>query len=81
MRLLSRPGLIRTGLVAFLAADLLGLVAFVYDQLFTVESPYLWVLSSVLVVTALPLLVRLADYLATPPERGRIVPTMGEKIP
>ena len=81
MRPSPRPRLHRIALIAFLALDLLGLVALVYDQLFSVEAPYLWVVSAVLVLAALPLLVRLADYVLAPPEDGDIVPTAGGKIP
>ncbi len=71
----------RVALIAFLALDLLGLVALVYDQLFSVESPYLWVVSAVLVLASLPLLVRLADYVLAPPDDSDIIPTTGGKIP
>lgn len=81
MRPSHRSQLRRSALIAFLALDLLGLVALLYDQLFRVETPYLWVVSAVLVLAALPLLVRLADYLLTPPEDSDIIPTAGGKIP
>ncbi len=81
MRPSHRSQLRRTALIAFLALDLLGLVALVYDQLFSVETPYLWVVSAVLVLAALPLLARLADYVLAPPDDSDIVPTAGGKIP
>ena len=81
MRPSHHPRLRRSALIAFLALDLLGLVALLYDQLLSVESPYLWVVSAVLVLAAFPLLGRLADYLLAPPEDGDIVPTAGGKIP
>lgn len=77
----SRFRLRRIALIAFLALDLLGLVALLYDQLFSVDGPYLWVLSTVLVLAALPLLARAADYVLTPPEDSDIIPTAGGKIP
>ena len=81
MRPPIRPFIARASLTAFLAIDLLGLTALLYDQLFAVESPYLWIMSAVLVAAAMPWLVRASDYLATPPERKPLVRSMGEKIP
>lgn len=81
MSLPIRHHLIRGALVAFLAVDLLGLAALLYDQLFSVESPYLWVLSAVPVVAALPLLVRLADYVMLLAREDPTVSFPGEKIP
>lgn len=81
MRPVLRQHLLRWALIAFLALDLLGGVALLYDQLFNVETPYLWVLSAVLVLAAMPLLARLADYLLAPPSDITIVPFSGGKIP
>jgi len=81
MSLPVRHHLIRGALVAFLAADLLGLAALLYDQLFSVEAPYIWVLSAVPVVAALPLLVRLADYVMLLARDDAMVRFPGEKIP
>lgn len=81
MRPVLRHHLLRWALIAFLATDLLGGVALLYDQLFSVETPYLWVLSAVLVLAAMPLLVRLADYLLAPPSDAPIIPFSGGKIP
>jgi ABC-type nitrate/sulfonate/bicarbonate transport system permease component len=81
MSLPIRHHLIRGALVAFLAADLLGLAALLYDQLFSVEAPYIWVLSAVPVVAALPLLVRLADHVMLLAKDDPMVRFPGEKIP
>lgn len=81
MSLPIRHHLIRGALVAFLAADLLGLAALLYDQLFSVESPYLWVLAAVPVVAAMPLLMRLADYVMLLAREDSTVSFPGEKIP
>jgi hypothetical protein len=81
MRSSLRYHLLRGALVAFLALDLLGLVALLYDQLFSVETPYLWVMSGVMVLAALPMLTKLADYLLAPPGEGGIGTFSGGKIP
>jgi hypothetical protein len=73
--------LIRAALFAFLALDLLGAVAFLYDQLFSVEAPYLWVLSTVLVLVASPLLLRATDVVLGWAEEEAGVPNAEEKIP
>lgn len=77
----TRRNLIRAALVAFLALDLLGLVALLYDQLFSVQAPFLWVVSATLVVIAMPLLVRLADAVIEMATDQATIPNPGEKIP
>lgn len=76
-----RQQLPRIGLVAFLAADLMGLSALVYDQWFAVEMPQAWLLAAVLTVCALPLLVRGADAVMTMAREAAAGAFPGEKIP
>jgi hypothetical protein len=81
MRSALHQHLPRFGLVAFLAADLLGLSALLYDQWFAVDAPQAWLFAAVLTVCALPLLFRAADavmVMAQDVASGQIT---GEKIP
>jgi hypothetical protein len=61
MRPVLRHRLFRYGFVAFTALDLLGLAALVFNQWLGVAAPQVWVLAGVLMLSALPLLFRLAD--------------------
>jgi hypothetical protein len=81
MPALVRQHLPRFGLIAFLAADLLGLSALVYDQWFVVDTPQAWLLATVLTVCALPLLVRAADAVMAMATESGLGPNPGENIP
>lgn len=81
MRPALRHRLFRYGFVAFSAMDLLGLAALVFNQWLGVASPQVWVLSGVLMLTALPLLFRLADVVIALAARYESGSFLGEKIP
>ena len=78
---LLRQQLPRYGLIAFLAADLLGLSALVYDQWFAVDRPQAWLLAAVLTACALPVLVRAADAVMAMAAETGLGPNPGENIP
>jgi hypothetical protein len=81
MRPALRHRLFRYGFVAFSALDLLGLGALVFNQWLGVASPQVWVLSGVLMLSALPLLFRLADVVIALAARYESGSFLGEKIP
>ena len=81
MRPILRHRLFRYGFVALTALDLLGLAALVFNQWFGVAAPQVWVLATVLVLTALPLLFRLADVVIALAARYESGSFLGEKIP
>ncbi len=78
---LVRQQLPRFGLIAFLAADVLGLSALVYDQWFAVDRPQAWLLATVFTACALPLLVGVADAVIAMAAAARLGPNPGENIP
>ena len=71
----------RLALVGFLALDLVGLVALLFDQLLSDHPVYPWVIALGMVLIALPLLGQAVDYVLAPPSEAAIVPDTGEKIP
>jgi len=81
MRPVLRHHLFRHGFVLLTALDLLGLSALVFNQWFGVASPQVWVLSAVVMLSALPLLYRLAEYVVGLASRYESGSFLGEKIP
>lgn len=81
MSALVRQQFPRFGLIVFLAADLLGLSALVYDQWFAVDRAQAWVLATVLTLCALPVLARVADAVMVMAADAPLGANPGEKIP
>lgn len=81
MRPVLRHRLFRHGFVTLTALDLLGVAALVFNQLLGVASPQVWVLAAVLMLSALPLLYRLADVVIALAARYESGSFLGGKIP
>lgn len=81
MRPALRHPLFRHGFVALTALDLLGLAALLFNQGFGVAAPQVWVLATVVMLSALPLLYRLAEVVIALAARHKSGSFLGENIP
>jgi len=76
-----RRSLLRTGLIAFVVLDLLGLASFVFNQWFAVQFWHAWGLAALLALPLTMLVLPLVEAVLDAASQGRSVPLTGENIP